>query len=129
MDSYVWELKNKIAEQSRMIIKYEKQLLWMRKGYDDINELFPKDEQPLLLKMIVSNHRKWKDQKKYVGCAVYDEGHLVKAGLDAKDPRLERVNESKVNFLKIIELIDGDDKDKLEKITKICMHGIRPNEF
>ena len=115
------------SELRRELNKCYNQIIWMYKGLLEIKkESLRENGSMWMIEMTAERHMKKKNTLTHYGMHTYDDGVLIAAGLHQRDPRQERINENRVDALRIMELLNGQNKKEIEEI---CQRIMMPDEW
>jgi hypothetical protein len=118
----------------REIGKCYEQIIFMRKGYDEIlRELGTENPSMLLIEMTATTHKKKKNTIKRYGVAEYDDGELISYGLSQHDPKQERINQLSVALAAVEKLVRHAkgrlNDEQMKQIDALAEIAYRPKEW
>ena len=118
----------------REVDKCYEQIIFMRKGFDEIlRELGTENPSMLLIEMTATTHKKKKNTIKRYGVAEYDDGELVSYGLSQRDPKQERINDLSVALSAVEKLVrhaKGElNAEQMEQIRSLTALAYKPKDW
>ena len=118
----------------REVGKCYEQIIFMRKGFDEIlRELGTENPSMLLIEMTATTHKKKKNTIKRYGVAEYDDGELVSYGLSQRDPKQERINDLSVALSAVEKLVrhaKGElNAEQMEQIRSLTALAYKPKDW
>jgi len=118
----------------REVDKCYEQIIFMRKGFDEIlRELGTKNPSMLLIEMTATTHKKKKNTIKRYGVAEYDDGELISYGLSQRDPKQERINDLSVALSAVEKLVrhaKGElNAEQMEQIRSLTALAYKPKDW
>jgi len=118
----------------REVGKCYEQIIFMRKGFDEIlRELGTENPSMLLIEMTATTHKKKKNTIKRYGVAEYDDGELVSYGLSQRDPKQERINDLSVALSAVEKLVRHAKgeliAEQMEQIRSLTALAYKPKDW
>jgi hypothetical protein len=118
----------------REVDKCYEQIIFMRKGFDEIlRELGTDNPSLFLIKMTADVHKKKKNTIKRYGVAEYDDGELVSYGLSQRDPKQERINDLSVALSAVDKLVrhaKGElNAEQMDQIRSFTALAYKPKDW
>ena len=118
----------------REVDKCYEQIIFMRKGFDEIlRELGTESPSLFLIKMTADVHKKKKNTIKRYSVAEYDDGELISYGLSQRDPKQERINDLSVALSAVEKLVrhaKGElNAEQMEQIRSLTALAYKPKDW
>ena len=118
----------------REIDKCYEQIIFMRKGYEEIlRDCKSENPSMLIIEMTATTHKQKKNTIKRYGVADYDDGELISYGLSQRDPKAERINNLNVALATVDKLVRHEkgrlNADHMEQIRCLTELAYRPKEW